>query len=163
MFHVDDEEQDIFGTVMFTAGDKGPAYTPQTRMSSMQMAIKKVNDWAIQGTSGKLPMEKRTPTSPQAIPDNGPVLREMGWQDHTYQVTPKGGRRPEGPEGTYKTSETQRRASRNYLNKKPTLTLRCDALEAQVSVLQRKNEQLNRRLEELEEFCAKASTILEMQ
>ena len=63
----------------------------------------------------------------------------------------------------YKTTEAQRKADREYKLRRPTLTRKCEALQEQVDGLKEQLAHVQRRLEELEEFSAKAATLLKLQ
>ena len=94
-----------------------------------------------------------TSDAEQPKADNTP----QGWEE-----TPRG-RRPEGPNGTYKTSESRRKANSRYVTKRITLTQRCETLEEMDNYLQGRVEDLLGRVEELEEWCVKAQAVLQLK
>lgn len=125
----------LFGGALFASGDRGLAFTPQTRMSV--------------GSS-------LTPTDQRAVPQ-----RACGMGSLQYPETPRGGRKPEGPCGTYRTSEAARRATKAYRERKVTLTHRTERLEEQLDQVSRDLVALTSKVEDLEKIFDRISNALD--
>ena len=126
---------DMFGGTVFASGDSGLARTPQTRMSTRIHS---------------------TPTEPRDIPQ-GPFV----YGGLIYQGTPKGGRKPEGPMGAYRTSEASRRATKAYRERKVTLTQRTERLETQIDQLSHAMGNLSTKVEDLERIFNRLNGVLD--
>ena len=172
-----DEEHRAVPRVLFSSGTQGLATTPPTRVTPMAMRSQGGGHWTV--------FPGGTPSTPQPIPVPAPLRGGGAGVTRSRAWTPRPGRKPQGPDGTFKSSEPQRRATRAYLARKPTLTMQCSGLQAQVDSLKEQltnavaritaleeqcdeglRNQLpkaNERIDELEDFCTQAATLLKIE